>query len=118
MEEGIYVKVLDYDDLQTLARFCWGSEESTVRLPSDRTAPEKLDGPCKTYCLGKPMSLRELEQMPEDLQLAYLRRLRRRGGTPVQVGRMLGMPPSRLSDRWPVCFDMPNPTAWAEFLGQ
>jgi len=112
------VKEFDYDDLQSKAQAHWEPSESHIRLPSDKTSPEKLDGPCMTYHLGKPMKLQELEALPKDLQLMYLRRLRRMGGTQAAVEKMLGMSPARLSDRWPVRFDMPNPTAWAEFLGK
>ena len=117
MEEGIKVKEFLYDDLQTLSQDRWGLSETTIRLPNDRTSIGTLSGPCRTYRLGRPMKLAELEAMPRDLQLAYLRRLRHRGGTQDAVGEMLGVPPARLN-RWGVRFDRPNPTTWAAFLGQ
>lgn len=117
MEEGFNVKEFEYDDLQRMALTHWGWGETSVRLPSDRTCAETLDGPCHTYHLGKPMKLQDLEAMPKDLQLAYLRKLRRSGGTRESVGKMLGVKAEKL-DTLGVSFDMPNPTAWAAFLGQ
>lgn len=112
------VKVFDYDDLQKLSLSHWGVSDTTIRLPSDLARTEALNGPCRTYHLGKPMKLQELEAMPRDLQIAYLRRLRRVGGSADTVGRMLGMSPGRLGERWDVRFDRPDPTAWAAFLSQ
>lgn len=117
MEEGFNVKEFLYDDLQTVSQTHWGLSETSVRLPSDRDTDRLRCGPCRIYRLGRPMKLAELESMPRDLQLAYLRRLRLRGGTQDAVGEMLGVPPARLN-RWGVRFDRPNPTAWAAFLNQ
>lgn len=118
MEEGNFVKVFDYDDLQTLSLTHWGPGGSKIRLPNDSAVHGAMNGPCRTYHLGKPMKLQELEAMPRDLQLAYLRKLRRLGASWRGVGDMLGLSPAQLHARWNVCFDMPNPTAWAAFLGQ
>lgn len=117
MEEGLNVKVLEYDDLQTMSQTHWGVYDSPVRFPSDTATWEALSSPCRTYHLGRPMKLQELEAMPGDLQLRYLRKLRRRGGTAAGVSEMLGVSPARLS-QWGVCFDQPNPKAWAAFLHQ
>jgi len=118
MEEGNNVMVFDYDDLQGQALSHWGWSEEIVRLPSDHMASEKLHGPCRTYRLGKPLTLVELEDMPKDLQLRYLRQLRHKGGSCDSVGKMLGLAPGQLSARWQVRFDKPNPTAWAAFVNQ
>ena len=112
------VKVFDYDDLQSVSLSHWGCSDTTIRLPSDRERTETLNGPCRTYRLGIPMKLRELEKLPEDLQLLYLRRLRCAGASADAVGRMLGISSRRLGERWRVRFDRPDPTAWAAFLGQ
>ena len=117
MEEGFNVKVLEYDDLQYDALTYWGWGETSVRLPSDRTCAEVLDGPCRSYHLGRPMTLQQLQTMPEDLQRMYLRKLRRKGGSLEGVGKMLGAAPGRF-DTLGVQFDMPNPTAWAAFVSQ
>ena len=109
--------VLEYDDLQTMSQTHWGVYDSPVRFPSDTATWESLSSPCRVYRLGKPMKLRELEAMPKDLQLQYLRKLRLKGATAEEVGRMLGVSTRRLS-RWGVRFDRPNPTVWAEFLRQ
>lgn len=101
--------------MQTRGQEHWGLSEDLVRLPHDRIGTAGLSGPCRTYRLSRPMKLWELEAMPRDLQLAYLRRLRDFGGTSQTVGEMLGVPPARL-DRWGVRFDKPDPTAWAAFL--
>ena len=69
--------------------------------------------------LGKPMELAQFEAMPEDLQQAYLRRLRQRGGSEATVGRMLGISPRRLQQllrQHRVRLDRPDPEAWASFL--
>jgi len=109
--------VLEYDDLQTISQTHWGVFDSPIRFPNDTASWESFSSPCRVYQLGKPMSLRELQAMPGDLQLQYLRRLRSRGATADSVGKMLGIAPSRLS-RWGVRFDRPDPAAWAEFLRQ
>ncbi|MBP3634155.1 MAG: hypothetical protein J6J43_06250 [Oscillospiraceae bacterium] len=114
MEEGIFVKVFDYDDLQTRALSQLGQVDTQIRLPNDRLG-HTLNGPCRTYRLGRPMTIRELEAMPRDLQILYLRRLRRMGGCAESVGEMLGVLPARLS-QWGVCFDRPDPKSWAAFL--
>ena len=116
MEEGYNVKEFDYDVLQTETLAHWGWSEPSIRLPNDGTSQAALNGPCRVYRLGKPMKLQELEAMPQDLQLAYLRRLRRAGATKAAVGRMLGVSPALLDRRWRVRFDMPDSTAWAAFL--
>jgi len=112
------VKVFDYDDLQGLALSHWGWSEQLVRLPSDNAAAETLNGPCRTYHLGKPIGLQELEAMPKDLQLRYLRQLRHAGGSCDSVSHMLEITPAQLSGRWNIRFDRPNPTAWAAFISQ
>ena len=117
MEEGLNVTVLEYDDLQTMSQTHWGVYDSPVRFPSDTAVWEAMCSPCRTYHLGKPMKLVELEAMPRDLQLRYLRKLRQLGATADEVGKMLGIAPAGLSG-WGICFDRPNPTAWAAFLHQ
>ncbi len=89
-----------------------------VTLPSDRLAPEELamrSGPCRTYRLGKPMSMAEFRTMPADLQRLYLRRLRQRGGSESDVEQMLGIKQGSLR-RYRVRFDKPNAQAWSAFL--
>ena len=109
--------VLNYDDLQTMSQTHWGVYDSPIRFPSDTASWETHCSPCRTYRLGRPMKLREFEKMPGDLQLQYLRKLRRRGGTADGVGKMLGVSPTVLS-RWGVRFDCPDSAAWAEFMRQ
>ncbi len=95
-----------------------GERSREVRFPSDGVDPCGLDGRCLVYALGKPMSLRQLEAMPQDLQRAYLRRLRQRGGTRETVGKMLHAAPeqvAQLQARYHVAFDRPDPAAWASF---
>ena len=115
MEEGLNVKVLEYDDLQTMSQTHWGVCDSPVRFPSDTAGWEAMSSPCRVYRLGSPMTLQELEAMPKDLQMQYLRKLRLLGATAEGVGKMLGISPARLS-RWGVRFDRPNASAWAKFL--
>lgn len=95
-----------------------------VTLPSDFLAPEELlrrNGPCYVYRLGAPMDIGQFEAMPRDLQRAYLRRLRLRGGSAEGVGAMLGVSRQRLrqlQERDRIVFDKPDPAAWEEFLGR
>lgn len=114
----------DYDCLQkkTIGRSarCRVGARRTVTLPSDCLDPAALarrNGPCRTYRLGRPMSLAEFEGMPADLQKAYLRRLRQRGGSESDVERMLGAAPGRLR-RYRVTFDRPDPVSWETFLNR
>lgn len=89
-----------------------------VRLPSDGVDPTTLHGRCKSYFLGKPMTLRQLETMPGDLQRDYLRRLRQRGGSQEEVLRMLRAAPEQLrqlQERYHIRFDCPDPKRWADF---
>lgn len=89
-----------------------------VMLPSDyldSAALQRKNGPCRTYRLGRPMGAAEFEDMPGDLQTAYLRRLRLRGGSERDVEQMLGMKPGRLR-RYRVRFDQANAEEWNMFL--
>lgn len=89
-----------------------------VRLPNDGVDPATLHGRCRSYFLGRPMTLRQLEDMPGDLQRAYLRRLRQRGGSQEEVLRMLRATPEqlrRLQEQYHVSFDCPDPKQWADF---
>lgn len=67
------------------------------------------------------MAIRQFEGMPADLQRAYLRRLRRAGGSRESVGRMLGVSRARvraLEERHQVRFDRPDEGAWQAFLAE
>lgn len=103
---------LQYDRLQAYKR--------QVRLPNDRLDPAGLNGPCRTYAMGVPMDLKHMEELPEDLQRAYFRRLRQRGGSEESVGRMLGVSAARvrqLEHRYRVPLDQPDRQAWMAFCG-
>ena len=46
-----------------------------IKFPSDYLTPaqkKKLNGPCNSYDMGKPMSWQDFLKMPEDLQRLYL----------------------------------------------
>ena len=94
----------------------------TVTLPSDHLDEAELagrNGPCRVYRLGVPMDRQSLESMPPDLQRAYLRRLRQRGGSEESVSHMLGMDHGQLQSlamRHGVRFDRPDEAAWSAFL--
>lgn len=107
--------VSEYDDLQMQGQQHWRWWKSAVRLPNDTVPPERLDGPCRTYRLGRPMKLRELEKLPPDLQRSYLRRLRHAGATRKNVSKMLGISQAKV-DAMGVRFDKPDPEAWADFM--
>jgi len=107
------VKVSDYDHLQQAPAY-WGWSDPAVRLPHDGLPAEQLSGPCRTYRLGGPMTMQQLQAMPADLQRQYLRRLRRAGATAEDVGNMLGVSVQQAASLG-VVFDRPDPKAWAEF---
>lgn len=89
-----------------------------VTLPSDYLLPRELErrnGPCRTYRLGRPMTLEEFEDLPADLKTLYLRRLRQRGGSASDVERMLGLPGGGLRP-YRVVFDQQNTERWQAFL--
>ena len=125
-EEGNDMTEFDYDCLQKKIIGRSASHRvgrrRAVTLPCDSlnsAAIQLLNGPCRTYRLGKPMELAQFEAMPEDLQQAYLRRLRQRGGSEETVGRMLGISPRLLKQllrQHRVRLDRPDPEAWASFL--
>lgn len=108
------MKEFDYDCLQR-------HQVCVVRMPSDGVDPSRMHGPCRVYRLGRPMDLAELEEMPDDLQRTYLRRLREWGGTEETVAAMLGASPEELRlllNRCRVVLDRPNPTAWSDFVNR
>jgi len=122
MEEGMTMTEFDYDCLQKKVTGRSARHRvkpgRAVTLPSDHlddTALAQRNGPCRTYCLGRPMTLTEFETMPEDLRRVYLRRLRQRGGSESDVERMLGARPGGLR-RYRIPFDCPDTVEWAAFL--
>ncbi len=53
----------------------------------------KLDGPVKTFSLGKPLDWEEYSQLPDDLRKLYLEKLcAKRHATAKMIGKMLGRP--------------------------
>jgi len=122
MEEGIIMTEFEYDCLQKRvtaqgARHRVGKRRS-VTLPSDFLDPaaiQRRSGPCRTYRLGRPMTLEEFEQMPDDLQKLYLRRLRQCGGSESDVEQMLGAAPGGLRVHR-IRFDQQDPERWRAFL--
>ena len=122
MEEGMNMTEFDYDCLQkaVVGRSARHRVRAgrTVTLPSDQLDDLALslrNGPCRTYRLGRPMTLAEFEAMPEDLRRDYLRRLRKRGGSESDVERMLGIDRGLLR-QYRVRFDRPDSAAWAAFV--
>ena len=116
----------EYDCLQKKrtaysARLRVGARRA-VSLPSDSLNPAELqsrNGPCRVYRLGVPMDIEQFEAMPRDLQRAYLRRLRQRGGSPEGVRAMLGVSGQQMQqilERNKVTLDQPDREAWAAFL--
>lgn len=60
-------------------------KKGPVKLPSDyMTEKEKeaLNGECKTYKLGAPMTWDEFSKMPDDLKAMYIKSLRRKFNVP------------------------------------
>lgn len=70
-------------------------KRAPVRLPSDSLTEkeiEALHGECKTYHLGEPMIWKEFKVMPEDLQVEYIQKLRKKFGAPDgDIAKMLGV---------------------------
>lgn len=66
-----------------------------VRLPSDFLTEkqlEALNGECKTYRLGEPMSFGHFADMPADLRVMYIRKLREKFNVPdMEIARMFGI---------------------------
>ncbi len=97
-------------------------QRKAVTLPSDGLSALELqsrNGPCRTYRLGAPMTMAEFSAMPRDLQRAYLRRLRQRGGSEKTVETMLGVSRQELRQllaREHVALDRPDQEAWEAFL--
>jgi len=97
-EEAFQVYSADQAERRTLARAArcryTGAGEVTVRLPSDALparALEQLNGPARSYQLGKPLHAAEFSALPDDLKRLYLRLLRDRyGGTERQIRRLTG----------------------------
>ena len=112
----------EYDCLQEEKRkrgICrWFDERHEVSLPSDHLPPwelERRNGPCRTYRLGRPMTLEAFEELPADLKTRYLRLLRQRGGSASDVEQMLGLPRGGLRI-YRVAFDRVNAGDWQTFL--
>lgn len=60
-----------------------GGRSRRCSLPSDGLSAAqrgRLNGPVRTYALGRPMSWEQFRDMPPDLQRRYLARLRERFG--------------------------------------
>ena len=112
----------EYDCLQEEKRkrgICrWFDERHEVSLPSDHLPPwelERRNGPCRTYRLGRPMTLEAFEELPADLKTRYLRLLRQRGGSASDVEQMLGAAPGGLRVHR-IRFDQQDPERWRAFL--
>ena len=60
-------------------------KKGPVKLPSDYMSEaemEALNGECKTYKLGAPMSWDEFSEMPDDLKTMYIKNLRKKFNVP------------------------------------
>ena len=60
-------------------------KKGPVKLPSDYMSEkeiEALNGECKTYRLGAPMSWDEFSKMPDDLKAMYIKSLREKFNVP------------------------------------
>ena len=60
-------------------------KKGPVKLPSDYMSEkekEALNGECKTYKLGAPMSWDEFSKMPDDLKAMYIKSLRKKFNVP------------------------------------
>lgn len=70
-------------------------KRAPVRLPSDSLTEkeiEALHGEVKTYRLGEPMTWKGFRDMPEDLQVEYIQKLRKKFGAPDgDIAKMLGV---------------------------
>ena len=60
-------------------------KKGPVKLPSDymnEKELEALNGECKTYRLGAPMTWDEFSEMPDDLKTMYIKNLRKKYNVP------------------------------------
>lgn len=66
-----------------------------VKLPSDYLSEKQLNslnGECKTYRLGAPMSWDEFSEMPNDLKAMYIKSLRKKFNVPDEnIAEMMGI---------------------------
>lgn len=67
-----------------------------VVFPSDKLTDSQrkaLNGECKTYCMNKPMNWDIFISMPTDLQVEYIKTLRKKFDVPdFQIAYMLDVP--------------------------
>lgn len=60
-------------------------KRGAVNLPSDfmtKKQREALNGECKTYKLGEPMTWVDFKAMPDDLKIEYIKKLRKKYHVP------------------------------------
>lgn len=70
-----------------------GCKSKRCGMPSDYLTPaqkKKLNGECKVYDLSKPMTWKQFQKMPEDLQTEYIRKLADMGASILDVTAMMG----------------------------
>lgn len=70
-----------------------------VRLPSDgltKRQRERLNGQCRVYRLGQRMDWDAFLQMPRELRITYLKRLRQ-NRSPGEIREMMGVSETELA---------------------
>lgn len=100
MTDEKFIFVSDVAEKKRIGRSAYNKRSHTgkggsVKLPSDfmsRKEKEAMNGECKSYKLNSPMSYAEFKAMPQDLQIAYIKQLRKAYGAPdSEIAKMLGV---------------------------
>ena len=109
MTDERYIFIQDIKDKKRTARGAFNKRTHNgkggpVRFPSDfmsRKEKKAMNGECKTYQINRPMTYREFKEMPNDLQITYVKRLREvYGVADAEIARMLGVAKNTLCDRF------------------
>lgn len=70
-------------------------KKGPAKLPSDYMSEaeiEALNGECKTYRLGAPMTWEKFSEMPDDLKKMYIKNLRKKFNVPdTEIADMMGV---------------------------
>lgn len=107
MSDEKYEYIEDVKDKAFTARSARNKKGHTgkggaVRTASDFMTKKQLDalnGECKTYRLGAPMSWDEFSKMPDDLKAMYIKNLRKKFNVPdTEIADMMGVDISVLNE--------------------
>jgi hypothetical protein len=93
-----------------------GGKRGSAKLPSDYMTDKQLramNGEVATYRLGAPMTWAEFKEMPEDLQVIYVKKLRKLYNVPDEVlAYSMGSDISEFNERIRKLKLSPHDAAW------